>query len=104
MNGAVFDPSGRWLATGNSNGGVTFWPLIRDYPLVLRGHGYNVYAVAFTPDGKQLVSASQDGTVRVWFLEGGKPSQVLLKSEDLVHPKIDIDPSGREDPCLGASR
>ncbi len=96
LNGAVFDPSGRWLVTGNSNGGVTFWPFVRDHPLVLRGHRYDVYAVAFTPDGKKLVSASQDGTVRVWFLEGGKSSQVLLKSEDLVHPKMDVDPSGQK--------
>ena len=96
VNGTVFDPSGRWLATGNSNQGVTFCPLTRDYPLVLRGHGYSVRAVAFTPDGKQLVSGSMDGTVRVWFLEGDKPSQILLRHGNLVYPQIDIDPSGRK--------
>jgi WD40 repeat protein len=95
VNGAAFDPSGRWLATGNSDG-VAFWPLTRDYPLVLRGHQGWIWNVVFTPDGKQVASASVDGTVRLWFLEGDKPSRVLLRSEDLVYPEIDIDPSGEK--------
>ncbi len=96
VNGAVFDPSERWLATANANDGVTLWPFTHDYPIVLKGHQYGVFSLAFTPDGKRLVSGSQDGTVRVWFLEGGKPSQVLLSNEDIVYPQIDIDPSGRK--------
>ncbi len=96
VNGAVFDRSGRWLATANSSSGVTFWPLTRHYPLVLRGHEYHVYPVEFTPDGKQLVSGSMDGTVRVWSLEGDRTSQIVLESGDLLYPYIDIDPSGQK--------
>src|SRR5262249_12682908 len=32
----------------------------------LRGHTRVVRAMAFTPDGRRLVSASEDGTARVW--------------------------------------
>jgi len=32
----------------------------------LRGHTDYVHAVAFSPDGTQLVSGSGDSTVRVW--------------------------------------
>src|SRR5262249_6554267 len=35
-------------------------------------HGDSVFFVAYLPDGKQLISASQDGTIRVWELASGK--------------------------------
>ena len=35
-------------------------------PLVLRGHDSAVYGVAFSPDGKRIVSASWDKTALVW--------------------------------------
>ncbi len=37
----------------------------------LSGHSREVYAVAVTPDGRQVVSGSGDQTLKVWDLETG---------------------------------
>jgi WD40 repeat protein len=39
---------------------------------VLKGHTEAVYAVAFTPDGKYVVTASFDKTLKVWETDTGK--------------------------------
>jgi WD40 repeat protein len=36
--------------------------------LTLRGHADDVMAVDFMPDGRRLVTASTDGSVKIWDL------------------------------------
>jgi WD40 repeat protein len=38
----------------------------------LNGHTKNIYAVAFSPDGKTLLSVSEDDMVKMWDLSSGK--------------------------------
>jgi cytochrome c len=45
---------------------------------VLEGHMQNVNGVAFTPDGKSVVSAAYDLTLRIWPLDGASPTIVTL--------------------------
>ncbi len=41
------------------------------------GHMAKINCIAFTPDGRQLVSASEDKTIRVWDLASGKTVRTI---------------------------
>ena len=45
---------------------------------LIEGHTDKVNDVSFSPDGKTIASVSNDGTIRLWSLEG-KPLLQLLK-------------------------
>jgi WD40 repeat protein len=73
---AVFNPNEEFVAAGDDSGNISIWPVSRDdvrqsQPEVrhLRGHQDVVPALAFSPDGKMLVSGGADMTVRIWDLE-----------------------------------
>ena len=52
--------------------------------IILQGHTNWVMSVAFSPDGKSLVSGSDDYTVKVWNLSEGTCTSTLKVSE-LMH-------------------
>jgi WD40 repeat protein len=45
--------------------------------VVLRGHEREVRSAAFSPDGQRVVTASYDGTARLWFLSINRVRQLL---------------------------
>jgi len=59
-----------------------------------QGHGAAVHAVAFSPDGRALLSASRDRTVRVWDLATGQETRRLTAHRGEV-TALAFAPDGR---------
>ncbi|QEL15001.1 protein kinase domain-containing protein [Limnoglobus roseus] len=72
LQAVAFAPNGTLLAHGTDNGDIMF----RDAAFAevgrLIGHTARPIGVAFSADGRTLVSASADGTARVWDVAGRK--------------------------------
>jgi WD40 repeat protein len=61
------DPAGRRVATAGREKTIHLWDGFTGAELaVLRGHKAAIQTLVFSADGRRLLTASQDGTARVW--------------------------------------
>ena len=84
---AAFDPAGRRIAMGGSNADprIVIQSLSGGRRVILRGHTEAVYGVAFSLDGLHLVSASEDGTARIWNAATGHLERILRGHGEAVN-------------------
>lgn len=72
VSGLAFDPKGRRLATATYGGAQLWWAKIAEQkPQTLKWAGSHI-ALAFSPDGKFLVSSMQENQLHGWRLSDGK--------------------------------
>src|SRR6516164_7949928 len=73
----AYSPDLRWLAIGSTDGLVRLHDLKAADPRTaahdLAGHNGPVAGLVFAADGRRLVSAGSDGTLRLWQVDAALP-------------------------------
>ena len=67
---------------------------LRNREMTLAGHREVVVSASFSPDGTHVVTASGDGTARVWDLRGARPSFVPLEGHQGKVVSASFSPDG----------
>jgi len=74
---AAFDPVGDRVATASRDACVRIFRGTGGLLHTLQGHGADVISVEWSPDGRHVLSSSDDGTVRRWSAGTGELLEVL---------------------------
>jgi len=96
-----FSPQGTLLAVA-TNGGITI--MNPNNGVVIRyitGHAKKVNEVEFTPDGNFIVSASDDGTCKLWDVNTGALIRTFTGHSGAVF-SMDLSPNGKKLISCGA--
>ncbi|MYB64737.1 hypothetical protein F4X73_08605 [Candidatus Poribacteria bacterium] len=84
LSALAFSPNGKLLASGDDDGLVILWNATVQQKgfagkigqnlssLKLKKHREEIVSMAFSPDGKMLLSGSKDGTIRAWDTTTGQ--------------------------------
>ena len=102
VDAVAYDPTGLLLATGGHDGFVRIFDVAKSASVkAIAAHTMPtvapVYAIAWTPDGKQILSASYDKSIKLWDAATGN----LVKE---MKPGTDAAPGHRDQVfCLDVS-
>src|SRR5689334_11225347 len=76
LRAVAVDPTGTYAACGGDDSVVRSFTLANGARRDMPGHEGAVRALAFTPRDGRLVSAGDDGKLRIWYLVGAVESEV----------------------------
>lgn len=88
-----FSPDGEWLASGGNDRNVVLTNLRTGERHVLRGHPDQVFALAFDPEGRVLLSGDRAGNLLLWDVDGRRQIAALPPHRELLMC-IAVSPDG----------
>jgi WD40 repeat protein len=90
----AFSPAGFLLASGAGDGTVFTQITRKKSAITRRAHNMPVGAIVFTPDGRRMITGSQDRKIIVWDGAWTKPGRTLSLHDDWVR-SLAVSPDGR---------
>jgi WD40 repeat protein len=93
VESVAFSPDREHVAVATENGAV-IWRATGTRPTVLKGHLGPVLSVAFSPDGKLVITAGSDQTARIWDTATGREVGQPLQSFTSVN-SASFSPDGK---------
>ena len=105
VKGLAFSPDGQRLATAGTDGYARIWEVaslqkrdlaIGDEILTLEGHmpGEPINEVVYNPDGSQLATSSEDGTIIVREATTGQPQWIISDDPPRAYLRVAFSPDG----------
>ncbi|HLP86979.1 MAG TPA: pentapeptide repeat-containing protein [Nostocaceae cyanobacterium] len=92
----AFHPERKIIASAGDRHFITLWDIekIDDIRVIkkLKGHKRAVESIVFSPDGKRLISCSQDQTIKFWDIDGN--INISVHTIELGKPYQDMNISG----------
>ena len=92
----AISPDGQLMAVGGEDQVLYLWH-IQDRTLIRKftpSHSNWIRCTAFSPDGRHLVSASSDGSIRLWDVESGEHLRTLAGHNTYVM-QVAFHPNGQ---------